>query len=122
MAIATLLSFNPLLRFQIDVQATAQALWKVGDIIAKAELKLNEDMIAIYRKFIGVTRQSYFIVQDFYQQSNNKRSDPFLITQEGYVDNLGILKTHPLVSECTPYNGKIIIWYENGQKNQKVTI
>lgn len=46
-------------QYQIDRRTTAQAPWKVGDIVAEDKQQ------NIYRKFIGVTSKGYYVVQDF---------------------------------------------------------
>lgn len=97
--------------YQIDEQATAQAPWKVGDIIADGTMYVASNIPSnVYRKFLGVTNRSYFVVQDFYQESHNKVTDPYVIVQQDVVAD--IMESHRI----QPFDGMLIFWYENGSK------
>lgn len=97
--------------YQIDEQATAQALWKVGEIIAEGEIPLGRtDASKVYRKFIGITNKGYFVVQDFYQESHKKTIDPVVITQKDFVTDISQSFT------TYPFDSMFISWFDNEQK------
>lgn len=62
-----------------------------------------------YRKLLKITG-SGFLVQDFYQNSNKKQSNPIL------------LKYHTDLTKGEPksIDGPLVLWYENGQKSMEV--
>ncbi|MGL4668572.1 MAG: hypothetical protein ACRCWR_11675, partial [Saezia sp.] len=73
--------------YEIDEQATAQAPWKVGEVIAQ-DCKSRFEVVMIERRFVGVTYESKFVVQDFYQSSGKKLTDPFVMIER---DAVGVL-------------------------------
>lgn len=87
--------------YQIDPAATANAPWKVGEKIVRAEP--CDDKVC-YRVFLGVLVEGYSLIQMFYI-SGNKFTDPYKVFING---NEHIV------------NGKLIFWYENGQKKMEV--
>lgn len=51
----------------LDKKATAQADWKVGEVVAKGSIIPRNKYIAdIERIFLGVTKDGYYRVQEFY--------------------------------------------------------
>lgn len=97
--------------YQIDKQATAQAPWKVEEIITEGQTYLDETgPLNIYRKFMGMTSQGYYVVQDFYLESHKKYSDPIAITLKDCAEN--IERSYQMDS----FDGVKVVWYENGQK------
>jgi len=100
--------------FQMDQAATAAAAWKVGQVTAKGALDMGEDdPVPVYRKFLGVTTEGYFLVQDFYQQGDKKLTDPFQLELAQHVDSvelLGVVIVGPFVS-----------WHPNGQMASRGT-
>lgn len=78
----------------IDQHATAQAPWKVGEIIAQNDESIKEEL-AFQRRFLGVTNQEYYLVQDFWGDSDKKMTDPYVLMKKEdlavkyYVDCFG---------------------------------
>lgn len=61
-----------------------------------------------YRKILSIDNNG-ITVQDFYQNSNRKQSNPFTFTRPTDLVN-GLPKS---------INGALILWHENGQKNME---
>ena len=84
--------------------------YKQGQIIAYFDKDNHTietpEQAYIYRKYLGKTPEDYYIIQNFYQNSDKKQSDP--ITVQSTVDFL----SRPLKT----VEGLVIYWYENGQK------
>lgn len=93
--------------YQINEQATAQAPWKPGSIVAQTTNGTPEEPL-IYRKFLGITDQGYYVVQDFYKGSNHKQTEPFVIMQ---LSEVTVFK-----SNTPSIQGIYVQWYDNGQK------
>lgn len=107
---------NDALAYQIDEQLTAQGEWKkLGEIITRQQRSLCPliNTQNLYRKFIGVTTQGYFVMQVFYADSNKKHSDPLVMM---FPDSLAPDLTLSLSPDNDPIDGPVIIWYENEQK------
>lgn len=106
------------LRYQIDEKATAQAPWKVGDIIVRDAHYVTGTKWSDwhYRKFLGITGKGYIVVQDFYQGSDKKTIDPIEITQQDLVTDMPCTTSY--ISDV--FNGMWTLWYENGQKAREV--
>lgn len=62
-----------------------------------------------YRKVLKI-KENGCIIQDFYQNSNKKQSDPILLTD----------KTDLLAGGPASIEGKLVLWHENGQKSMEV--
>lgn len=60
-----------------------------------------------YRKVLGETATGWYVIQDYYQQSNKKQTDPFIIKNEQDLRN----------SEPTSVEGDLIFWHPNGKKS-----
>jgi antitoxin component YwqK of YwqJK toxin-antitoxin module len=87
----------------IDQQATAAAQWPIGATVAEG--RESE------RKFLGVTDQGYYLVQEFYSQSEIKRTDPYVV-----VDAESVSSARPNVV------GKYVTWFANGQKRSEDSV
>lgn len=98
--------------YQIDEQATAQAPWKAGEVIAEGTSFYRP--FSIYRKFTGVTDKGYFVVQDFYTDNDKKFTDPMVIMDQKWVDNITLPTCLSDISNVC--DGVMVIWYSNGQK------
>lgn len=109
---------------QIDEQATALAPWKPGEIVAEEPVFF--DLVFggknLYRTFLGITGQGYFVVQDFYADSQREFSSPFVLMHQESVDNMDLLK-YEYTSSNIPdvFDGTVTAWYENGQKMLQVS-
>lgn len=87
--------------YEINKQATAQAPWSVGEIVYQS------DSSPYVRKFLGMTTQGYYLVQDFYTGTKIKFTDPYtIISQEGVTTD------DPMAF----IDGALTLWYENGHK------
>ncbi|MGL4668690.1 MAG: toxin-antitoxin system YwqK family antitoxin, partial [Saezia sp.] len=98
--------------YQIDEQATAQAPWKVGEVIASGYMRTSERRPNGERKFVGITSKGYFVVQDFYLGNGKKLTDPFVIVQQEKVDIINAYKDMPL-------DGVFVVWY-SGDSERKM--
>lgn len=109
---------NSGLSYQLDQQATAQAPWQPGQTIGEGMIRVFPYDINSYRKFIGITTKGHFVVQDFYKQSNNKLTDPFVIMKEDFVKSYVAYKDEIRLVEyvSTPINSTLTVWFENGHK------
>ena len=95
------------LTHEIDEQATAQALWKKGETITKD--------CCFDIKFLGITTQGYYLVQEFYSDSDEgkKQSDPYLSacpSEEGDRDQFW---------RACRKTGLLVRWHKNGKKNSE---
>lgn len=91
--------------YQIDQQATAQAPWKVDDIITFPPMMTSEPN-PYYRKFLGITTKGYFLIQDFYINSDQKFTTPYTLLSQADITQ----------SSDKLINGVVIYWSEQGQK------
>ena len=105
------------LTHEIDNEATALARCKIGETITK-DIHLDNFFLAnssIYTKFLGITTQGYYLVQQFYtdqiySDDNTKRTDPFLlICPDKMEDEDKFWKACEII-------GHHIGWHLNGQK------
>ena len=55
---------------------TAEIPWQAGQITTQG---IQQEYV-INRKFLGITPQGHYQMQDFYQHSGAKRTDPFITT------------------------------------------
>lgn len=103
--------------------------YNVGDLVAENDL--------FYRKFLGMTPQNGYVVQDFYksahsavatqsEQSDEKLTDAYVLRTEADVEGLlysgavegsgglsqGMLNWLGQLNAAGPY----VLWYENGRK------
>lgn len=88
--------------YKIDDGATANAPWKVGEAIY-SQAPDNERSHS--RKFIGITQDGYYLVQDFYAYDHNlQRTDPFII-----MNRQGLKFAEPPL-----YHGRVVIYNDDG--------
>ena len=92
-----------------------EAKWKEGSVVAQGNISLDNSLIPGYRKFLGMTLDGYFLVQDFYKKGNKKYSTPYVITEEGAVTRF---YTDIIYFEDNkaPIAGSFITWWQNGAK------
>lgn len=89
--------------YEIDEALTAKAPWKVGDIIASTGNGMGEYYV---RKFLGITKAGYYLVQDFMSLdrkkhiSGAKNTDPFLFMSRCDVTNMNKIG---ISSICGPF-------------------
>lgn len=123
--------------YTIDQAATAKAPWKPGDIVSKAVTSASDDpqddsLLDLHRKFLGITVNGHYLVQEFYAESGQKYSDPFLITKQDAISsgtsNKGKLgrityyylsgkkRAEGIANHDWWADGTATIWYESGQK------
>ena len=60
-----------------------------------------------YRKVLGETATGWYVIQDYYQQSHKKQTDPFIIKKEQDLKN----------PDPTSVEGDLIFWFPNGKKS-----
>lgn len=72
----------------------------------------RNDVIAngYYRKIVNIISSNEFVVQDFFVDSNQKQSDPYIITNSFEFNQAGVLRS---------IIGGYLAWYENGQPKFK---
>ena len=100
----------------MDHQATARAPWKKGEIVKKTR---HSDV-----KFLGITIDGYYLVQQFYSGGDEKRTDLYtVVCPDKVVDKDKFWEacemTHPIVrwyKEGGKKYGFWTYWHENGQK------
>lgn len=93
--------------YEIDEEATANVPFKIGDRILEDEDCGGKQCYLI---FLGVTKTGQFLVQSFYL-SGCKYTDPVLIYD---IDS-----SMPIGNSNKLSEGKLIFWYENGQKKSE---
>ena len=102
----------------IDEQATAQAPWKAGEMVPYSDKRANLNRLGlhkVYRVFLGVTPQGYYVIQDFYADNNAKLTDPYVVKNERDVR-----ATRTYDPEDMTVEGPYIRWYPDGQKYTEV--
>jgi len=97
------------LSHEIDPQATSQAPWSIGEIVYQGNTSTTPPL-PYDRKFLGITSQGDYLVQDFYQQSDTKFSDPFIIKNT---------PGQTVSFEDSSIEGKYIHWWQNGLKRSE---
>lgn len=91
--------------YVVDEAATAAAPWKVGEVVVEG--KGN-----VYRRFLGVTTQGYYVVQEFYQPEDVKSTDPYWL-----VDQKDVVVP---VMNGSSINGLLVGWHVTGEKKLEV--
>ena len=110
-------SYAEKLSYEIDDEATSAAIWNVGDSILKKIL--DDPELASEIRFLGITVDGNFIVQNFYLVNESKATDPYLVKPSN-VSYLGVYKSYyPTGARWTenyisPPYGINISWFENG--------
>ncbi|WP_140920523.1 toxin-antitoxin system YwqK family antitoxin [Limnobaculum xujianqingii] len=67
-----------------NMMTAPEATWKKGDKVAEYLISLDNGFFEIDRQFLGITKEGFYQVQDFYQKDGRKFTDPFLLkTQQG---------------------------------------
>lgn len=106
-------------KFELDNDATQKMRWKAGAIITDDILivKTRNEYFQTYRVFLGATTQpGYCAVQDFYQDTQQKYTDPFLMLCEyQYIKSKMYIMTYDGIY------GNYIVWYCNGQRALETT-
>ena len=98
----------------LDADATAATQWAVGEEVVEGNrqcfLLEGWGTCEMYRKFLGVTRDGYYLVQDFYAQDDVKLTDPYLLLHKEEVS----------VADFSPFalqvEGRYVEWHTNGHK------
>lgn len=101
----------------IDEQATAQAPWKAGEMVPYSDKRANLNRLGVYdvyRVFLGVTPQGYYVIQDFYADNSAKLTDPYVVKNERDVE-----PTRSYNTEYITVEGPYVRWYPGGQKYQE---
>lgn len=128
--------------YELDVQATQAAPWQVGQNVAQSTVPClagvnPSGFCHVYRLFLGVDMQGYYLVQDFYKLSDEqengrvdvKLTDPYLLMSAKFVedDNFGRRQRDERIyggyftldnfgtRECGVY-GRYASWYSNGKR------
>lgn len=98
---------------ELDVVATANAPWKVGEIIPNTQQTIYTGRTySVYRRFLGMTIRGCYLVQNFYKEHEQKRTAPYILIHREDVDGEG----KPLYRGDLKIDGPYISWYPNGQK------
>lgn len=102
------------LSYEIDPVATANAQWEVGEVIASWVLEVDEesDSGIMSRRFLGVTLEGYYLVQEFYE-SGEKLTDPYT-----FLDIDSALNSIPYWGVV----GRFKMWHSNGKPWTEVYI
>ena len=121
-SVLSLALLNPLWAEQVIAQNTneimiyiPEAKWETGTVVAKGNIKFDNDLIPGYRKFLGMTPDGYYLVQDFYKKSNNKYTSPYMITNEQAVTQFYTQQIE-FENNRAPIAGAYITWWQNGRK------
>lgn len=109
---ATFPSAFPETTHVIDEEATAKARWSIGQIVATGTLSWGGTYhgMPVYRKFLGITKEGYFLVQAFYKKNDKKYTDPYVLVSLGEVTSSNSIGSEDHIS------GQLVRWYPNGQK------
>ena len=59
-----------------DYEMDAQAPWKMGEVVARGEVFFSAIRISVERRFLGITNDDHFVVQDFYLDNSKKITEP----------------------------------------------
>ncbi|CAK7049194.1 MAG: hypothetical protein MESAZ_01082 [Saezia sanguinis] len=100
---------------QIDRAATAVAPWGVGEVVATGSLPSGGGPVEVYRRFVGVSVNGFFVVQDFYAHGDAKFSDPYELMQQRDVSAAGFDAWRG-EAISGPYLG----WYPDGGKKYQL--
>ena len=98
------------LSHELDVVATANAPWKVGDVVYEEETVWEIDdleKVKFSRVFQGVTIDGLYLVQDFIEGAG-ETDDPYLVS-----DEKSVTATFPLT------HGKSLSRYPDGSKYEE---
>lgn len=103
---------------EIDEQATAQAPWKAGEVVPYSDELASLGWLGtykVYRVFLGVTPQGYYVIQEFYADNNAKLTDPYVVRNAHDVERKG----YDLLGVA---EGRYIAWHSNGQKYMEAQV
>lgn len=122
----------------LDAQATQVARWRVGEMVVVRQLLLPTDKgpRPTFRRFLGVTVEGGYLVQDFYDEFGaHKFTDVFVLVGgasamqrmalSAAVGHLALYdrEGNPLLSGeldgCGRWQGELRKWYANGQLESK---
>ena len=113
---------NPLWAGQVFAQNKSElqiylpeAKWETGTVVVKGNITLDNNLIPGYRKFLGMTPDGYYLVQDFYKQDNKKYTSPYMITNETAVAQF-YTNLIEFEDNRAPIAGAYITWWQNGRK------
>lgn len=88
---------------------------KEGKVIAyfNQYWQTRNDVIAngYYRKIVNIISSNEFVVQDFFVDTNQKQSDPYIITNSFELNQAGVLRS---------IIGGYLAWYGNGQQQYQL--
>lgn len=116
----------------VDEAATAAAPWPVGDVVSRYsdDYESSEQLSDLYRrhgaqvfvvfdayrKFLGVTPEGGYLVQDFYEENDKPYTEPFVLMDAQEV----VLKEDVLRPGYRSFSGPLVTWYLNGRQQQQV--
>ncbi|MDG9730240.1 toxin-antitoxin system YwqK family antitoxin [Ignatzschineria sp. RMDPL8A] len=100
---------------QIDLIATAEAPWLLGSVVAKGDYNGP-----IYRKFLGITTEGFYLVQDHYADHvGQTRTEPFLLMRKTDLHDFCYAiddeARYQKYCQKTGFTGPLITYYQNGK-------
>lgn len=104
-----------------DMEATARAPWKVGEVLLTYttgftyDPSLRRHDYQIARQFLGITREGYVLVQDFYAGAGEavKYSDPVAFMDKEAVKYIGLM---PYAIDANFFiHGPYTLWSPEGK-------
>ncbi|WP_339802471.1 toxin-antitoxin system YwqK family antitoxin [Saezia sanguinis] len=97
--------------YEIDTVATANAPWKVNELISVNEDASNHSYEV---RFLGVTTQGSCIIQEFHSSNALKATDPYLVNLP--IDMLKEYSRNGTAGRESPIEGYLVEYRDDGSK------
>lgn len=108
--------------YEIDKSATTP--WIPGSVVAYSGytpiphddpgLFTGMTTNVFYRKFLGITTDGYYVVQEFYTKGDKKLTDPYLVSDKRFIVTTDFYAIPPAAS------GHLLKWYPNGKPQLQI--
>lgn len=101
--------------YNIDLTATAD--WEINDVVNEDQILLKDGNHILIRRFKGITIDGYFIVQDFYKDTDIKLTDQYLLNNKESIDipSIDLMETFP-----SPLASDYCEYYKSGLKSTEI--
>lgn len=61
--------------------------WQENEIVAEGVKNISYKSYDLYRKFLGINEQGQYLVQEFYKETHQKHTDPYIMLSKSSVTN-----------------------------------
>lgn len=103
--------------YEVDTTESLAAPWKVGEVLVTGHLGSDGEGLQMERKFVGITTDGLYLVQEFYSQSGQKYTDLFVMGESGLMQE-DTFERNPMgeIKDWDHVIGSIAIYAQDGSK------